>query len=207
MQMAEEDQAFSWTQPLATGARRLVGEAQPYAAEAKSALGAAYDELVQLFSLLLAWCEGSFAVPFTTVLAFVCTILYVLSPIDLIPDPIPLLGFLDDAALLGYVTWGAAMLLDSWKMVTLCRERQRTIEQLKELQVSTDEQRRQLEELVKEREQWEAQRECVVCMEGDRSVLFKPCLHVVACATCASALTKCPICRSTITKQTAVHMS
>ena len=144
--MAQEEQPdFSWTQPLASGARMLIREARPCTAEAKSALGAAYDELVQLFSLLLAWCEGSFAVPFTTVLAFVCTILYVLSPIDLIPDPIPLLGFLDDAALLGYVTWGAAMLLDSWKMVALCRERQRTIEQLNKLQVSTDEQRRQLE--------------------------------------------------------------
>lgn len=40
-------------------------------------------------------------VPFGTIAAIVGTLLYLLSPIDLIPDFIPVIGFLDDAAVLG----------------------------------------------------------------------------------------------------------
>ena len=39
-------------------------------------------------------------VPFGTIAAIVGTLLYVLSPVDLIPDFIPVIGYLDDAAVL-----------------------------------------------------------------------------------------------------------
>lgn len=39
-------------------------------------------------------------IPVGTVAAIVCTLLYVLSPVDLIPDVIPVVGFLDDATML-----------------------------------------------------------------------------------------------------------
>ena len=39
-------------------------------------------------------------VPVGTIAAIVGTLLYVLSPIDLIPDFIPVIGYLDDAAML-----------------------------------------------------------------------------------------------------------
>jgi len=39
-------------------------------------------------------------VPFGTIAAIVGTLLYVLSPVDLIPDVIPVVGYLDDAAIL-----------------------------------------------------------------------------------------------------------
>lgn len=39
-------------------------------------------------------------VPFGTIAAIVGTLLYVLSPVDLIPDVTPVVGYLDDAAIL-----------------------------------------------------------------------------------------------------------
>ena len=41
---------------------------------------------------------------------------------------------------------------------------------------------------------------CTICMEADapRTVLFGPCNHFLACASCADALQECPNCRATI---------
>eukprot|EP00054_Salpingoeca_dolichothecata_P020787 m.131903 g.131903 ORF g.131903 m.131903 type:complete len:341 (-) comp23745_c0_seq8:37-1059(-) len=36
---------------------------------------------------------------------------------------------------------------------------------------------------------------CVICLDQERSVLFRPCRHLIACATCATKLANCPICR------------
>lgn len=40
--------------------------------------------------------------------------------------------------------------------------------------------------------------ECLVCSDLKRDMLFKPCCHVVCCATCAPLVKKCLICRETI---------
>lgn len=41
---------------------------------------------------------------------------------------------------------------------------------------------------------------CAVCLDGDKSVLFLPCQHLVACVNCAAAVSNCPMCRTPITK-------
>ena len=46
---------------------------------------------------------------------------YALSPIDLIPDFVPVLGFLDDAVLLPAMIWLAVRLLPA-EVVTACRQ-------------------------------------------------------------------------------------
>ena len=50
---------------------------------------------------------------------------------------------------------------------------------------------------------------CTICMEADapRTVLFGPCNHFLACASCAAALTECPNCRATITTRTTIANS
>ena len=50
---------------------------------------------------------------------------------------------------------------------------------------------------------------CTICMEADapRSVLFGPCDHLVACASCAAELAECPNCRATITTRTPIANS
>ena len=41
-------------------------------------------------------------VPFGTIAALVGTLLYIINPLDLIPDFIPFIGFIDDAAMVGF---------------------------------------------------------------------------------------------------------
>ena len=49
--------------------------------------------------------------------------------------------------------------------------------------------------------------ECTVCMAAERSVLFLPCSHVVACGGCAAQLEECPMCRATIEQKAALNIS
>jgi len=43
--------------------------------------------------------------------------------------------------------------------------------------------------------------ECVVCLEGEKVVLFSSCLHLVCCKSCAEKLTNCPMCRKEISQK------
>jgi len=49
------------------------------------------------------------------------------------------------------------------------------------------------------KEQDQEARDCVVCMEAVKTVVFQPCSHVCACMSCADGLKECPVCRETIT--------
>jgi uncharacterized membrane protein YkvA (DUF1232 family) len=51
--------------------------------------------------------RGRYRLPWKTVAALGAALAYFLSPVDMVPDFIPLSGFLDDAAMLGLV-FGAA---------------------------------------------------------------------------------------------------
>ena len=59
------------------------------------------DDVITFFSMVKDFCSGKYKkAPMGTIIAVVATLLYVLSPIDLIPDVIPVLGLADDAAML-----------------------------------------------------------------------------------------------------------
>lgn len=58
-----------------------------------------YRDFVDLFSLLQDWYKGRYKdVPWLVISSVGGALLYVLSPIDLIPDFLPFVGYLDDAA-------------------------------------------------------------------------------------------------------------
>ncbi len=56
------------------------------------------DDLLTLMAMVRDWAGGQYReVPWNTIAAATFAILYVLSPMDLLPDLVPVLGFLDDA--------------------------------------------------------------------------------------------------------------
>ena len=57
-----------------------------------------------LFSMLANSFNKKYPVPKKTVLVITVALLYLISPVDFIPDIIPLLGFADDIALLAFAS-------------------------------------------------------------------------------------------------------
>lgn len=74
------------------------------AAEKRNALKDVWDGLMSLIRLLKAWIAGDYrGVSWQTMLLVTTAILYFVMPFDVIPDFIAAWGFLDDAAVIGYV--------------------------------------------------------------------------------------------------------
>lgn len=65
----------------------------------------AWESMQTLFRLVKASASGEYTgLPTPTVLAAVAVLIYFLSPIDIIPDFIPVVGLLDDVALMAWFT-------------------------------------------------------------------------------------------------------
>jgi uncharacterized membrane protein YkvA (DUF1232 family) len=61
-----------------------------------------WDYLGLLFSMLLDSFKGKYPLPKKTALVLTCAFLYLLSPVDIAPDILPLIGFVDDVAVLAF---------------------------------------------------------------------------------------------------------
>lgn len=67
-------------------------------------IGALVEEIITMIEMTGDYIAGNYRdVPTSTMLSIVAALIYALSPIDLIPDVIPVIGYLDDAAVIYFV--------------------------------------------------------------------------------------------------------
>jgi len=67
-------------------------------------IGRLWTDLPLLFRLLKAWKDGSYrGLSMRTLASLVAALIYVVSPVDFMPDFIPGIGLLDDAAVLAFL--------------------------------------------------------------------------------------------------------
>jgi len=84
--------------------------------EASPALQTHLDEVQTLVELVGDWRSGAYRqVPFTAIALITFALLYVLNPVDLIPDALPLVGHLDDSAVLALCLRLVRPELEAWR--------------------------------------------------------------------------------------------
>ncbi len=83
---------------------RLVDRAARKAKTRRSRLADVWDSLMAMLRLLRAWAGGRYRdIPWSSLLSIIATVVYFVTPTDLVPDFLLGWGFVDDAALLAWV--------------------------------------------------------------------------------------------------------
>ncbi len=84
-------------------------------------LGEVWSYLTALFRLLRAYIRGEYRdIPWASIVLVIVAIIYFVSPIDLMPDILPGIGFIDDAAVIAFVVAQIKADLDNflaWEIV------------------------------------------------------------------------------------------
>ena len=93
-----------------------VNEAMEKASKYKKQLEKVWEYLQLFFSIVKDYINGSYKeIPLTTIVSIVASLLYLISPIDFIPDFIPGIGLIDDVFVIGLVISSATNDLDKYK--------------------------------------------------------------------------------------------
>lgn len=97
-------------------AKKLRAKAEKKAKANRVDLGDALTDLQTLMRLMTAYTRGDYReLPKTTMLAAVGAVIYFVNPIDLIPDVIPGVGYLDDISVLFFVVKAIQRDLDDFR--------------------------------------------------------------------------------------------
>lgn len=84
--------------------KKLLNDAVKKADNLKGPLEKIWDDLQLMFGIVKDWITGEYKeVPIGSIIAIIAAVLYFVSPIDLIPDLIPVAGFIDDIFVIGLV--------------------------------------------------------------------------------------------------------
>ncbi|MEA3054817.1 MAG: hypothetical protein QOD30_249 [Actinomycetota bacterium] len=96
--------------------RRVADEANRSGANRSGPFAAVMDEFRTLVRLVVAYARGNYRdIPPASLVTVVAGLLYVVSPLDVIPDPIPVLGYSDDALVIGWVIKSLREELDAFR--------------------------------------------------------------------------------------------
>lgn len=84
--------------------RNLLDHAAAKAQQNRGKVAEFWEGLNVLFRLVGAWVSGKYTiVPWRTIVLAIAAILYFVNPLDLVPDILPVAGFLDDAGVVAFV--------------------------------------------------------------------------------------------------------
>lgn len=82
----------------------VVREAYEKLTAHRESVGSLREDLPRLLRLVRAWSSGDYRrIPWKALVTILGAVLYFVNPLDLVPDFIPVLGYVDDAAVVGYV--------------------------------------------------------------------------------------------------------
>ena len=96
--------------------QRVAEESYKSGASRSGPFAEVMDEFRTLVRLVVAYARGNYRdVPADTMAIVVGGLVYVVSPLDLFPDPIPVVGYLDDAAVVVWVVKHVREELDAFR--------------------------------------------------------------------------------------------
>jgi uncharacterized membrane protein YkvA (DUF1232 family) len=75
------------------------------------------------FAFFVPSSQGKFQAPADSILMLVAAVIYFVSPFDLIPDSVPVLGLIDDAALITCVAKANLNIISSFRTWEILRDR------------------------------------------------------------------------------------
>ena len=79
-------------------------------------IGAVINDYIDLIDLLVAYTKGEYkSIPVSILVSIVTALLYVILPIDIISDAIPVLGFIDDAMVITFACSIARLDLEKFR--------------------------------------------------------------------------------------------
>ena len=83
-----------------------------------------WQDIKLLYSMINDSVRGRYKLPFRTIAAVAFTLLYFLNPFDLIPDIIPIVGYIDDAFVVSLCIKFIGTDLEKYRIWTKCRNEQ-----------------------------------------------------------------------------------
>lgn len=151
-------------------------------------LGRAGQNAKLMIDYIIYWQQGIIVLSYWNLLLILLCLLYFISPIDLIPDVIPVVGYVDDIGLLLY---GYKLLENSLKIVKDLNRVGVGKNSHGDGDSDSDSSGSGLPNI--------SPNKCVLC-QVDRSttVMFASCGHQICCRSCVKQLAKCPKCKTRI---------